>query len=376
MKQLITKLGMTMLLLIMSSSVLFAQMKLEGPGAQMTPGNQDFFRVLYEQIELDGSGWASQDFEAAYDIYDCQGADDFYVPAGETWDIQTVTAYGSGAPGPFNLMNIEFYADAGGSPVATPLMGFYGVTAVDNAGTMTANITGATLGAGHYWVSIQDAAPFVTNGQWFWTKNTNVYNSLANWRNPSNAFGTGAVNWTPVDIALGSTNDFAFVLEGESFVEIGNGTSYGSYPAYYGTFANYWENCHTQTLYLNSELGGGKEITELGWEMERVYASNGLYNVSIKIVETPVTSLSTGAYFNTAGATEVYSNSYWIPATTTGWFKLDIDDFMYTGTNNLVVDILWGDNGYYVGAYNRTYKTYGTVNRGHRQQSPNELRCC
>ncbi len=101
-------------------------------------------------------------------------------------------------------------------------------------------------------MSFQDAAPYATNGQWFWTKNTNVYNTIAHWRNPSDAFGTGATTWTPVSTAFGETKDFAFAMFGESFVEIGNGTSYGTYPAYYGTWANYWENCHTQQLYLAS----------------------------------------------------------------------------------------------------------------------------
>ena len=51
-------------------------------------------------------------------------------------------------------------------------------------------------------------------------------------------------------------------------IEIGNGTTYGTSPSYYGPWGNYWENCHTQTLYLASELGGptGKKFTQLAWK--------------------------------------------------------------------------------------------------------------
>ena len=60
-----------------------------------------------------------------------------------------------------------------------------------------------------------------------------------------------------------------FVLSAQrpyaQYIEIGNGTSYGSYPAYYGPWGNYWHNQRTQVLYLASELGGpvGKNLPSL-----------------------------------------------------------------------------------------------------------------
>ena len=35
----------------------------------------------------------SQDFETAFDAYDNQGADDFMVPAGETWNIESIDVF-------------------------------------------------------------------------------------------------------------------------------------------------------------------------------------------------------------------------------------------------------------------------------------------
>ncbi len=149
-------------------------------------------------------------------------------------------------------------------------------------------------------------------------------------------------------------------------VEIGTGTGYGSYPSYYGDFANYWENCHTQTLYLASEIDGAKLITGLQYSFERIASApdNYLQNLQIKIIETSDNVLATGSYYDDATATLVYSNSSYVPATATGWAGvIDIDDYVYDGTKNLIIDILWGDNGYWESPYFRTHKTSGSGTR-------------
>ncbi|MEA3478228.1 MAG: hypothetical protein U9R60_08620, partial [Bacteroidota bacterium] len=215
MRRIITKILLLMIPFVLSSVMLNAQMQLSGPGAKYNGNNQDVTRILYEQMEIGANGWASQDFEAAYDAYDCQGADDFTVPAGVYWDIQTVTVPGSGSPGPFNVANVFFYQDAGGMPNATAYISFMGIAAVDNAGVLTISLPGgALLTGGDYWVSVQDAAPFGVNGQWFWTKNLTQYDNMAHWRNPPNGFGTGATTWTDVQTVFGETADFSFSLEG------------------------------------------------------------------------------------------------------------------------------------------------------------------
>ena len=85
--------------------------------------------------------------------------------------------------------------------------------------------------------------------------------------------------------------------------------------------------------------------------------SNYLNNVSIRIKETTATSLTAGAYADMTGATQVFYAASFVPATATGWRVIDINDYIWTGTNNLIVDVLWGDNGYYVSPYYQTYKT-------------------
>ena len=53
-----------------------------------SPGTRD---LLWDQTgnpSTDGN-MAAQDFDAGYDQYDCWAADDFEIPAGETWTIDS-----------------------------------------------------------------------------------------------------------------------------------------------------------------------------------------------------------------------------------------------------------------------------------------------
>ncbi|MCF8234891.1 MAG: hypothetical protein K9G67_07680, partial [Bacteroidales bacterium] len=149
-------------------------------------------------------------------------------------------------------------------------------------------------------------------------------------------------------------------LNGQDYVEIGDGTSYGGYPSYYGPWANYWENCHTQTLYFASELGDPKIFTDFAWEFQRLANApdNYLLDVSIKILETNLTEMPYGNYVNMGGATEVFSSANFVPATSLGWRTVDIEDYPWAGGTNIIIDVVWGDNGYYEYPYYRTYKDY------------------
>ena len=149
--------------------------------------------------------------------------------------------------------------------------------------------------------------------------------------------------------------------QAQSYQEIGNGTTYGTWPAYYGAWGNYWYSCHTQTLYKASELGAGvsKIFTQLAWNFERVAPAGTNYhlNAYIRIKTTTLNSLPTGAYVDMTGATQVFYSPNFVPATSTGWQTIDITDYNWYGTDNLIVDVTTGSNSYYSSTYYRTYKT-------------------
>ena len=169
--------------------------------------------VLYSQIDLGGIGISSQDFEASFDTFDTQGVDDFVVPTGDGWDIGSIMVFGGNDNVPFDLVNVEFFADAGGIPSATATSSFMAIAATDDGnGNLTIQLP-LHLAPGHYWMSVQAANPFSTHGQWFWQPVVTVNNTISHWRNPGDGFGTGFTTWTPEDIAFGPpAEDLAFVL--------------------------------------------------------------------------------------------------------------------------------------------------------------------
>ena len=356
-----------MFMAVLSFSLLHAQERIsvKGPGAKYTSMSRAY-HTLYEQLDAASVGRASQDFSASFPTYSCQGADDFVVGTGEIWEIEHIYAMGSNSGTAMDMVNVYFYNDVGGMPDATAFQTYTNIACTDIGGNLDIDLPAPLqLEGGTYWVSVQVSSDFSSYGQWFWSCNNTIENSQATWRNPGNGFGTGATTWTDLTTIWGDPYDLTFALYGEAYVEIGDGTGYGSYPAYYSTWSNYWHNCHTQVLYLASEIGGPKMITELAWEFERIATpDNWLENVVIKILPTSDNELVTGDYYDMSGATTVYSNAYYVPATSTGWHTpIDITDFPYSGADNLIIDILWGDNGYYEYPYYRTYKTYGSGTR-------------
>ncbi len=158
---------------------------------------------------------------------------------------------------------------------------------------------------------------------------------------------------------------FAITGFSQSFVEIGTGTTgISNYPHYYYPLCNYYENNKTQMLYLQSELGSAQTFTSIGFDIERIASSNAdLVDFTINFLHTSDASLTSGAYADMTGATEVFYSASYTLATATGWNSIDITDFAYNGTDNLIVEIIWGDLGAYASTYYRNYKTDGGVTR-------------
>jgi len=153
--------------------------------------------VLYDQTSSAGTnGTSSQDFETANDTFDSLNADDFVVPAGQTWTVQGVVASGlyfNGA-GPVNNFNVIFYSNAGTIPGAVVAGGtFTGASYTNAAGVFTITLPGSvTLPAGTYWVAVQARMDFTPGGQWAWLDRTATSNSPAAWQNPGGGFGVPA----------------------------------------------------------------------------------------------------------------------------------------------------------------------------------------
>jgi subtilisin-like proprotein convertase family protein len=179
----------------------------------------------YDQTDFPNPfGFNSQNFEAAYDAYDNQLADDFVV-TGSGWVVSTVTtpgAYFNGA-GPAPSLHVTFYADAGGLPGAVVSGCDYPAvtTFTDNLGSFTTTLTPpCTLSPGPKWVSVQVNMAFLAGGQWGWTMRDVLSFNPSVWRNPGGGFPGGCFTYTPRGVCEPTTAaspDQAFRLDGSLF---------------------------------------------------------------------------------------------------------------------------------------------------------------
>lgn len=205
------------------SSAALAQMDVENPsGVSGTlPTTSGTAIVLYDQTDsASGNGAPDQDFEAANDLYDAEGADDFIVPGGEQWSIQVVSTVGTqSSGGSAASVDITFYADNAGAPGA-PVSGcdYPGLIPAESNGSFSITLPSAcVLPPGTYWMGQQTRQDFATDGQHFWSNRTVQSNNPSHWRNPGDGFASGCTDWTPqttCGVGGGTNPDFLFGLSG------------------------------------------------------------------------------------------------------------------------------------------------------------------
>ena len=186
--------------------------------------------VLYDQMDSPASvpgGVTSQDFETAFDTFDSFAADDFVVPAGQSWDISGVDVAGEyNGAGPAASFNVFFYANAAGNVPGT-LVASRLANPFTNAANASITLTSpVSLSAGTYWVSVQARQDIGTAGQWFWDNRTASSNQGAAWQNPGGGFSGTCHSWTRKMTCLPTQNgpDQLFRLLGAASVPCGSGT--------------------------------------------------------------------------------------------------------------------------------------------------------
>src|SRR5437870_3611035 len=109
--------------------------------------------TLYDQLNNPGSlSTSSQDFETANDAFDDFTADDFVVPAGQTWNITEVDAQGVYVgTGPAASFHVFIYQNSGGLP-GTLVYTALNQTYVNSSGVFQVTLGApAVLGPGTYW---------------------------------------------------------------------------------------------------------------------------------------------------------------------------------------------------------------------------------
>lgn len=177
-------------------------------------------RLLYDQDDQDNpQAIVAQNFESAFDIYDCEAADDFKIPAGQTWKIGKIHLGGThfSSAGPADSFSVTFYSSKKGkvgSAVKTCANAGYSYS--DMAFGSVDVICKAKLRKGTYFLAVLANMNFSQGGEWGWITNNTVRGSPSMWRNPGGGFGVGCTDFetTTNCIPEGEGGDFAFALYG------------------------------------------------------------------------------------------------------------------------------------------------------------------
>jgi uncharacterized repeat protein (TIGR01451 family) len=209
------------LLLTTSTLAMAAAPKKQNPGvaggALQSPRAPQ--AVLYDQTSNPATNGApDQDFEALYDAYDSEGADDFVVPA-SGWVIQSIDTIGTTGVAGGSTVDVTFYTNNAGMPgTAIPACTYAALTPADTAGSLSTTLpTACSLAAGTYWMAIQVNQNYGTNGQHFWGNRTVASGNNAVWRNPGDGFLSGCTVFTAMTtcgVGGGTNPDFLFRLNG------------------------------------------------------------------------------------------------------------------------------------------------------------------
>ena len=167
----------------------------------------------YAQRDNDnGIGIVSQNFEATFDAYDAQGADDFKC-VGKVTSATADGIYFNGS-GPADSFNVIYYK--GKAKPAGVFKACNNASYTDSGfGTPTVKCK-AKLTKKSKWVSFQANLAFSAGGEWGWNTNNTQRGKAAMWQNPGGGFGTGCSTWGNMITCLGALGqgpDFSFSLD-------------------------------------------------------------------------------------------------------------------------------------------------------------------
>ena len=141
--------------------------------------------ILYDQYNNASANATLSATFTDFATFGADLADDFVVPAGQTWNVESIDADGVyfNGSGPANSFNIFIYADNAGLP-GTQIFSATDQPWVQSGTTFTVTLpTAAVLTAGTYWIEIQANMTFAVGGQWGWTDRTVQSNQGAAWKN-------------------------------------------------------------------------------------------------------------------------------------------------------------------------------------------------
>lgn len=185
--------------------------------------------ALYDQFSVVGDGYmVCQEFtDPASAANTSFSADDFVVPAGESWAVRYVDvagAYFAWNGNPIESLNITFYENNNGVPGAalhtfTHYTEYNEILINDYAHSSKYEImlpSTLVFPEGHYWLGVQAVGDYGVMGQWGWlTHQGFTIDNEYQWKNPADGYGTGSIDWTAASLLTWYDFNLAFALYGE-----------------------------------------------------------------------------------------------------------------------------------------------------------------
>lgn len=173
--------------------------------------------LLYDQTTgtLSGGILCRKHDAAASFSYDTEGADDFTVPSGVTWSIDSIKAYGfynTTAPNASKTI-VTIYNDNSGVPGTVFFQDTINDADVDNNGSLEPYFQDPiVLTGGTYWLSVK---LYTSTTPWYWRRITEPISSYQFlWQNPNGGYAV-CTSWTNLTSCLSiADSSVAFRLYG------------------------------------------------------------------------------------------------------------------------------------------------------------------
>ena len=175
--------------------------------------------TLKVQTDPGSSDVVSQQFESTNSVKTTNVADDFNVPAGKRWFIESVSAVGTFiGPVQPTVFNVTFYSN---SATNLPENVLRTETIILSAASINPTLPLASpllLQSGTYWVSVQAVSNSSTQGTWLW-KSYNAFDTFGfpfALKNAGNGYGFPCfINWAYYSTCSGQKfKDLQFTLTG------------------------------------------------------------------------------------------------------------------------------------------------------------------
>jgi len=147
--------------------------------------------TLQSQIDVTSpQSTPSQNFETSFDRFDAVAADDFAVPAGEVWELESAFIRGNNfGASTTSSFNVGVLIDNGGLPGTAVHTETVTVTGYPDPTIPLTNVP--VLDAGVYWLSVQanlNGDSSANPQQWFWAENDDLFGNPAAYTNPGGGF--------------------------------------------------------------------------------------------------------------------------------------------------------------------------------------------